>query len=90
MSVDELQSNSKGWLFYVKASFAIALIAVGAGIFFMPADLLVKGYFGISTMFLVSSTITLSKTMRDEHEAQRLLHKISEAKTNQILREYAD
>ncbi len=90
MSVDELQSNSKGWLFYVKASFAIALGAVGAGIFFMPADLLVKGYFGISTMFLVSSTITLSKTMRDEHEAQRLLHKISEAKTNQILREYAD
>ncbi|WP_020410768.1 YiaA/YiaB family inner membrane protein [Hahella ganghwensis] len=90
MSIDELQSNSKGWLFYVKASFVVALVAVGAGIFLMPTDLLVKGYFGISTLFLVSSTITLSKTMRDEHEAQRLLHRLSEAKTNQILREYAD
>ncbi len=90
MSISEIQSNSKGWLFYVKTSFAIALGAVAAGIFLMPADLLVKGYFGISTLFLVSSTITLSKTMRDEHEAQRLLSKISDAKTNQILREFVD
>ncbi|ABC33223.1 uncharacterized protein conserved in bacteria [Hahella chejuensis KCTC 2396] len=90
MTVAEIQSNSKGWLFYVKSSFVIALAAVGAGIFFMPVDLLIKGYFSISTLFLISSTITLSKTMRDEHESHRLIHKINEAKTNQMLRDYAE
>jgi len=39
---------------------------------------------------MVSSTIMLSKTMRDEHETGKLSSKISEAKTNKILQEYAE
>jgi len=90
MTTENIQSSSSGWQFYVKVSFAIAVVAMAAGILFMPGGLLVQGYFALSSLFLVSSTITLSKTMRDEHEAQRLVHKISEAKTNKILREYTE
>ena len=86
----EIQGNSSGWLFYVKASFALAIIAMALGIIFMPADLLAKGYMALCGLFLMSSTITLSKTMRDEHESSRLINKISEAKTNQILKEYSE
>jgi hypothetical protein len=32
----------------------------------------------------------LSKTLRDDHEAQRLLNRINEAKTNKILKEYTE
>lgn len=85
--IDSVQSNSKSWLFFVKASFAIAVSAVGVGVLFAPVDYLVKGYLGISALFLVSTTITLSKTLRDEHEAQRLISKISEAKTQQLIKE---
>ena len=88
--IDNIQSNSSGWLFYVKASFALALLATGLGIVFAPIDLLVKGYLGICALFLVSTTITLSKTLRDEHESQRLLNRISEAKTKQLIKEYAE
>ena len=88
--IDNIQSNSNGWLFYVKASFALALLATGLGIVFAPIDLLVKGYLGICALFLVSTTITLSKTLRDEHESQRLLNRISEAKTKQLIKEYAE
>ena len=28
----EINSNSSGWIFFVKASFAIALLATGAGV----------------------------------------------------------
>lgn len=90
MENSDFQSNSAGWLFYVKASFVIALLAIGAGILFMPGGLMVQGYFALSSLFLVSSTITLSKTLRDEHEAQRLIHKLSEARTNKIIREFAE
>lgn len=88
--IDNIQDNSKGWLLFVKASFVIALAATCAGILFTPADILVKGYMAICALFLVSTTITLSKTMRDEHENQRLIHKISEAKTKQLIQEYAE
>lgn len=90
MEYNDIQSDSSSWLFFVKASFVIALIAMGAGILFMPGGLMVQGYFALSGLFLVSSTITLSKTLRDEHEAQRLIHKISEAKTNKIIREFSE
>mgnify|MGYP000624353932 CR=1 FL=1 len=85
----DLQSSSNGWLFFVKASFTIAVIAVVVGIFMLPASLLVKGYFGLSSLFLINSTITLSKTMRDEHETNRLINKVSEARTNQMINEYS-
>lgn len=86
----EIQSNSAGWLFFVTAAFVIAVFATAAGIMLMPGGILMQAYFALSALFLVSATITLSKTMRDEHEAQRLIHKVSEARTNKIIREFAE
>lgn len=85
----DLKSNSSGWLFFVKTSFAIAVLAVAAGVFFMPGTLLIKGYFALSSLFLVSSTITLSKTLRDEHESLRLINKVSEARTSKMINDLA-
>ena len=87
MDQHDIQSNSPGWLLFVKASFAIAIMAVTAGILFLPTDFLLKGSFALSSLFLVSSTITLSKTMRDEHESRRLINKVSEARTTKMISE---
>ncbi|WP_293265111.1 YiaA/YiaB family inner membrane protein [Neptunomonas sp.] len=87
MKDHEIQSISDGWLFYVKASFAIAIVAVVAGIVLVPGSFLIKGYFALSSLFLISSTITLSKTMRDQHEAKRLINKVSEARTTKMINE---
>jgi hypothetical protein len=87
---DHLSSHSAGWLFFVKASFVIALCAMLAGILFSPIEFIVKAYFGLCALFLVSSTITLAKSMRDQHESQRIMNKIAEAKTQQLIKEYAE
>lgn len=89
MSEYDIQSTSDGWVFFVKVSFAVAIAAVAAGIFLVPGTLLIKGYFALSSLFLVSATITLSKTMRDQHEANRLINKVSEARTTKIINEMA-
>ncbi|GAA5316523.1 MAG: hypothetical protein AseanaTS_17270 [Candidatus Pelagadaptatus aseana] len=86
----DIQSNSSGWMFFVKASFGVSLVAVALGIVFMPADLLIKGYFSLCSLFLISSTITLAKTMRDEHESNRLINKVSEARTSKMINELGD
>ena len=62
--------------------------ALLAGIFFLPAELWVKGYLGIGVLFSVGSTFTLSKSLRDEHEAKKLINKLSEAKAKRILKTY--
>lgn len=86
----DIQSNSQGWLFYVKASFAMAVLALIGGVLFLIDDVMVQAYMAMSGLFVVSATITLSKTMRDEHESQRLINKLSEAKASKIIKEYSD
>ncbi|WP_020394469.1 YiaA/YiaB family inner membrane protein [Thiolinea disciformis] len=80
--------SSTAWTMFVKITFIVALLAMGAFVFFMKGDLLMKGYLALNSLFLVSSTIMLSKTLRDDHEAQRLLNRIEEAKTHKILKEF--
>ncbi len=86
--IQSLQQNSSSWLFFVKASFVIAVFAMGIGIFFLPTDLWVKGYMAMGTLFVIGSTFTLAKTLRDEFEGKKLINKIQDAKTEKMLREY--
>ena len=83
----ELNSSSSAWDFFVKVAFAIAIAATLMGIYLIPGELVVKGYFLISSLFLVFATITMSKTLRDKHESDRLHNKISEARTSKIIRD---
>lgn len=83
-----IQQDSAAWVAYVKIAFLLALGAMTAGIVFMPGDWWIKGYFAMGLLFLVASTIALSKTLRDEHEARRLITKINEVKTRNILKEF--
>lgn len=88
MTEHSLQSHSSGWRFFVRASFGLALLAVALGVYFLPAEPWVRGYLGVAVLFAIGSSFTLAKTVRDEHEAQRLINRISEVKTEQILKGY--
>lgn len=83
-----IQQDSSSWIFFVKACFVAAIGAMGGGIFMLPADMWIKGYMLMGMLFTVGSTFTLAKTMRDQHEAQKLIHKISNAKTEKMLKEF--
>jgi hypothetical protein len=70
----QLTNNSSYWTTFVKLTFVVALIGMGSFVFFMDGNLLTKGYLALNSLFLVSSTIMLSKTLRDDHEAKRALY----------------
>jgi len=82
-----VSDSSNQWEFFVKLSFAIAMGSTLLGVWMIPGTLVVKGYFLISALFLVFSTITMSKTIRDGHESKRLHNKISEARTSKMMQE---
>ena len=73
---------------YCYASFAIAVLMMAAGVFAVEGDLGVKAFFGMGTVFLISSTFNLSKMLRDRYEGTKLVNRIDEAKTERLLKDF--
>ena len=82
------QQDTSAWIIQVWASFILAVSSTTLGIFYLPVDNWVKGFMGMGLTFSVGSSFTLAKTIRDNHEAERLTARIDEAKVEKILAEH--
>ena len=88
-STESMRLDSPAWLLFVKASFACALGGMVFGIVMMgDVELWIRGYLVLGTLFLVGSTFTLSKTLRDQFEGSKLINKLAEARTEKLLQEF--
>jgi hypothetical protein len=85
---EAIRLDSPSWVFFVKTSFACAIGGMLFGVAMMPVEIWMRGYMILGTLFLVGSTFTLSKTMRDEFEAGKLITKLANARTEKLLKEY--
>ena len=79
--------DTAAWMFCAWACFALAFFALSIGIYHLPADVWVKGYMAMGVVFLTGSSFTLSKTNRDNHEADKLINRVESAKTEKLLTE---
>lgn len=53
------------------ASFSVAIVATAIGIFKLEADAWVRSFLGVAVLYLVTSSFTLAKVIRDRQEAVR-------------------
>jgi hypothetical protein len=81
------QPHSGAWVTFTYASFLAAAGMVAAGILFLPLDLWAKGYLAMGVIMLIQSCVTLTKTVRDNHEAAKLVNRIEDARTERLLME---
>ena len=79
------QKHSAAWIAQSWISFFIAILSTTWGILYLPMDGWAKGYMALSFAFTVSSTISVSKTTRDMHEANSISAKVEEARVEKIL-----
>lgn len=63
------QVDTGSWVMAVWIAFAAAIALTAWGLWRMAIPDWQKGYMVVSWLFLVSSTFTLAKTVRDSHEA---------------------
>jgi hypothetical protein len=58
--------------YYLQAimSFALALTVVIIGVICLPLPVWTRAFFALGTLFLVSSSFTLAKCVRDRQEAE--------------------
>jgi hypothetical protein len=66
------QVDTQGWVMMVWIALVAALALTAWGLWRMQMDVWIKNYLGVSWLFLVSTTFTLAKTLRDRHEAELL------------------
>jgi hypothetical protein len=81
--------HSQSWIAFTYASFVAALAMVVSGIVLMPLDLAMKGYLAMGVVMLIQSCITLTKTVRDNDEAGKLVSRLEDAKTERLLMDVA-
>jgi hypothetical protein len=81
--------HSPAWVAFTYASFIAALAMVVGGVVLMPIDLAMKGYLAMGTVMLIQSCINLTKTIRDNDEAGKLVNRIEDAKTERLLMDVA-
>jgi hypothetical protein len=81
----ETSTHSGAWISFTYGNMGLALALTLGGLFYMPVDLWLKGYLLMGIAMLVSATITATKTNRDVHESRKLVNKIEDARTEQLL-----
>jgi len=85
---DYTPKDSDAWKAFTIGSFILAAAMMAGGIFFLEASFAAKGFYAMSAIMLVHTSVAVTKTLRDSEEANRFINKLEEAKTDKILREF--
>ena len=85
MSTPVSPEHSSAWVGFTYASFVGSVAMMVGGIVYLPLEIWVKGYLLMGVMMLVQSAVTVTKTVRDVHEGRKLVNRIEDAKTEQLL-----
>ena len=69
-------------------SFGIALAVVVIGECYLPVPNWTRAFLAIGTVFLVSSSFTLAKTIRDQQESSSVVNRLDQARLERLLAEF--
>jgi hypothetical protein len=84
-TTDTTQKNTSAFYLQAAVSFGISLFAMLAAIYYLPADPWVKAFLALGTLFLVTSSFTLAKCIRDAQEDQMVVKRLDQARLDRAL-----
>jgi hypothetical protein len=82
---DSFQKHSSSWVSFSYISFGSAAFMLALGLYMMPLDLWGKGYLAMGILMLVQTAVNVTKTVRDNSEADKLIRKVEDARTEKLL-----
>lgn len=65
--------DTPAWIFFAWASFSVSSIATFTGIYWLPITGWAQGFFVAAVFFQIQASFALSKTVRDNYEANQRL-----------------
>jgi hypothetical protein len=88
MSQPTTSKNTNAFFMQSALAFGIAVFAMIAGIYFMPADAWVRAFLAMGTIFLITSSFSLAKCVRDAQEENLVVTRLDRARVDAILAEH--
>src|SRR3954452_11061540 len=70
------------------AAFAISLMAILIAIYYLPYEPWPKAFLALGTLFLVTSSFSLAKCIRDAQENQYVVSRLDQARVDRLLAEH--
>ncbi len=80
--------NTAAFFAQAGISFAVALLGIVFALLYLPVDPWVRAFFGMTTLFLVSSSFTLAKVIRDNQDQSSVATRLDQARVDKILAEH--
>lgn len=73
--------------FYVQsiASFGVSVAAVGIGIVYLPVSNWIQGFLAIGVLYVVTSSFTLAKCIRDRQETTTIVNRVDQARMDKLI-----
>ena len=80
--------DTPAWVFQSWAAFLLSTGITFAGVLWLPGQVSpwIQGYLAVAIFFAISSSFTLSKTIRDEHEGAKVLQETGATPTPPLLK----
>src|SRR5688572_24537771 len=72
-------TNTTAFLAQSAISFAVSVTAVLIGVVYLPVNGWMRAFLAVGMLYVVTSTFTLAKCVRDLQEQSRVVHRIDEA-----------
>ena len=85
MNQTQSTTHAPAWVAFTYASLAASLGTLFIGIIMLPVDLWMRAFLFIGVLMVVQSSVTVTKTLRDNHESGRMVNRIEDARTEKLL-----
>jgi hypothetical protein len=76
--------------FFVQAalSFGVSLAAACVAIAYLPVDSWVRAFLALSLLYVVTSSFTLAKCVRDHQDSTEVVSRVDQARLDKLLAEH--
>ncbi|WP_028473146.1 YiaA/YiaB family inner membrane protein [Nocardioides alkalitolerans] len=83
-------SNKNTNAFFLQAgiAFGVALLTMVCAVVYVPVDPWIRAFLALGTLFLVTSSFTLAKCVRDAQENSYVVARLDQARVDRILAEH--
>ncbi len=69
-------------------SFGISVAAMAVGIAYLPVNAWMRGFLSLGLLYVVTSSFTLAKTIRDQLETTDIVSRVDQARLDKLLAEH--
>lgn len=88
MSINYTPRQTAAFYGQAIASFVVSTTGVMVGIAYLDVDRWQRAFLALGLLYVVTSSLTLAKVVRDQHEASSVVHRVDEARLERFLTDH--